>query len=684
MNMYALIASSLLGLATPIVTNVVDALGVSLEDCRRQAPFSLVGHIIRRDGHSDFYTFWQHPHALSLTLHDAPPDISDDTLVRISGHFELRFKNRRCIATGVQPLRTGVRPKPIRLDSSQISDRRHLHAYVCFRGVIVKARPDAVDPRFTYLVLRDDKGILTAGIRTSAWPDDALIDAEVEIEGVIQESTGWRNGLPPMIVISHSSPINILRKAPASMDEIPMLTPLATIHRQRTDGRIIATCDERLFLMNQSLGTIMEVRPQRGESVPPAGSHVIVAGFARLNPFHIILDEALVQDDPTFPNSGQTLRNPAPVISITDLITRTNGSEIVDTRLHGHIVRCRGTVRRQKDDHAIGRFEIVDRQQPIVVDVSGIRPDNRILPDDGSTVEVTGLLLTEFENVDAYAALMSFRRFTLIPRNPDEIVTISAPPWWTSSRLLTAIAILLAILLGFAIWNRLLHMLAERRGKELFRARFANARADLKVEERTRLAVELHDALSQTLTGVAMQIETAASLTEDGSSPIRKILATAGQMLASCRGELQSCIWDLRSRTFDEKDMTEAVTRTVDTHIGTARLIVRFNVPRSPLSETTTHAILRIVRELAVNAVRHGAANEIRIAGNLDDGVIRFSVTDNGRGFEPNAAPGPRDGHFGLQGVRERLNEFAGTLEIESQVGKGTRIKVTMKPRDDQ
>lgn len=359
-------------------------------------------------------------------------------------------------------------------------------------------------------------------------------------------------------------------------------------------------------------------------------------------------------------------------------------SESVNTRLHGHLVRCRGIVRRLDGDASSGRFHLLSDGHLVAVDMQGLAADRHVSPDDSAKIEVTGLLLLEFENIDDYASLPVFRRFTLIPRYSAEIRTIEQAPWWTAARLLVVISILILVLIAFAVWNRLLHALSERRGRELFRARFANARADLKVEERTHLAVELHDSLSQTLTGVAMQIETAASLTENCSNPVRKILATAGQMLASCRGELQSCIWDLRSRTFDEKDMTEAVTRTVDTHIGTARLVVLFNVPRSRLSETTTHAILRIVRELAVNAVRHGAATEIRIAGNLDDGVIRFSVTDNGKGFEPDAAPGPRDGHFGLQGVRERLNEFAGTLEIESRIGKGTKIRVTLKPRDDQ
>ena len=130
--------------------------------------------------------------------------------------------------------------------------------------------------------------------------------------------------------------------------------------------------------------------------------------------------------------------------------------------------------------------------------------------------------------------------------------------------------------------------------------------------------------------------------------------------------------------------MTEAVERTIAPHTADAEVTVRFNVPREKLSESTTHAILRIIRELVVNAIRHGQADQIRIAGEYHDGLVSFSVRDNGRGFDPATAPGPEQGHFGLLGIRERLDEFNGTLTIESESGNGSRISAMLNAEKDQ
>ena len=126
--------------------------------------------------------------------------------------------------------------------------------------------------------------------------------------------------------------------------------------------------------------------------------------------------------------------------------------------------------------------------------------------------------------------------------------------------------------------------------------------------------------------------------------------------------------------------MTEAVERMLAPHSGQTRISVRFNVPRTALSDSTTHAVLRIIRELTVNAVRHGKAANVRIAGEFHDGVVRFSVADDGTGFDPKSASGPVQGPFGLNGIRERLNEFSGKMEIDSSPGKGTKATVTIKP----
>ena len=118
---------------------------------------------------------------------------------------------------------------------------------------------------------------------------------------------------------------------------------------------------------------------------------------------------------------------------------------------------------------------------------------------------------------------------------------------------------------------------------------------------------------------------------------------------------------------------------TLQRLMGGVMLQIRFNIPREKLSDNTVHALMRIVRELTTNAVRHGAAKTIRIAGALDNGILSFSVTDNGKGFDPENRPGLAEGHFGLQGVEERVEELGGEMKISSKIGKGTRVKIWIK-----
>ena len=122
--------------------------------------------------------------------------------------------------------------------------------------------------------------------------------------------------------------------------------------------------------------------------------------------------------------------------------------------------------------------------------------------------------------------------------------------------------------------------------------------------------------------------------------------------------------------------------RTICPNVGDAKATCRFNVPRDALSETTAHAVLRIVRELVVNAVGHGQATKVAIAGEYHDGMVRFSVKDNGVGFDPSSAKGPSQGHFGLQGIRERVGKFDGEVNIESAPGKGAKVTVCIKLKE--
>lgn len=256
-------------------------------------------------------------------------------------------------------------------------------------------------------------------------------------------------------------------------------------------------------------------------------------------------------------------------------------------------------------------------------------------------------------------------------------------PWWLHTELLAIIGLLLAGLATMSAWNLSIRIVSRQRARRLLQEEIAHARTRLKVEERTELAVEIHDSVSQALTGIALQLEAALATGRQDPARAEKSLATASQMLASCRRELRGCLWDLRTRTFEEHDLTEALVQTLAPHLKDVRAHVRFNVSRSRLSESTTHAIIKIVRELTVNAIRHGRATTLRIAGEMTGDVIRFSVSDNGCGFDAATAPGPRDGHFGLQGIRERLRKYGGSLTLAAN-RPGTKATVTLPTVPDK
>ena len=155
-------------------------------------------------------------------------------------------------------------------------------------------------------------------------------------------------------------------------------------------------------------------------------------------------------------------------------------------------------------------------------------------------------------------------------------------------------------------------------------------------------------------------------------------LEFASNAIASSRDELRNCLWDLRGEALDEPDMEKAVEFSLRPHAGDASFAIRFRIPRTRLSDAIAHATLRIVRELAVNAIRHGGAKSVKIAGCIDGDLLKFSVSDDGSGFDPLAAPGIDQGHFGLQGIRERIDTFGGSLSVESSPGHGARVSVSI------
>jgi len=87
--------------------------------------------------------------------------------------------------------------------------------------------------------------------------------------------------------------------------------------------------------------------------------------------------------------------------------------------------------------------------------------------------------------------------------------------------------------------------------------------------------------------------------------------------------------------------------------------------------------LMLLAQEAVTNALKHSGATEISIRLKTDPGEAELTIADNGRGFDSTLAPGPHDGHFGLQGMRERIKRLGATMNLKTAPGQGTVLQVT-------
>jgi signal transduction histidine kinase len=198
------------------------------------------------------------------------------------------------------------------------------------------------------------------------------------------------------------------------------------------------------------------------------------------------------------------------------------------------------------------------------------------------------------------------------------------------------------------------------------------------LKERTRLAQELHDTVEQTLTGIALQLDTTSKLFEARPEGASHHLELARNLVSQSQVDVRRSVWDLRSRALEQFDLPGALSTSckqltdgTNVHVEvTAKGRVR------PLSETMEENLLRIAQESLTNVIKHSGATTATIE--LDYGAqnVILQIQDNGRGFEQEKSAGPSQGHFGLLGISERAKRLGGELSVASEIGRGTTVRV--------
>ncbi|MEM8531388.1 MAG: histidine kinase [Chloroflexota bacterium] len=202
------------------------------------------------------------------------------------------------------------------------------------------------------------------------------------------------------------------------------------------------------------------------------------------------------------------------------------------------------------------------------------------------------------------------------------------------------------------------------------------------LEERNRLAREIHDTLAQGLTGIVVQLGAAQRAIAATAEETTEHIDLAQRMAREALAEARRSVWNLRAPMLEQGDLTDALQGLVSRPLRpetTASFVQRGT--RQQLPPSIESALLRVCQEALVNVAKHAEASHVQVILTYDTDTIQLTISDNGRGIDERVltrqteAIGPWGG-FGLLGMRERISALGGHLELLND--NGTQVTATV------
>jgi len=215
----------------------------------------------------------------------------------------------------------------------------------------------------------------------------------------------------------------------------------------------------------------------------------------------------------------------------------------------------------------------------------------------------------------------------------------------------------------------------ESRKQEEERVRQENAR----LEERTRIAQELHDTLLQNFLSASMQLGATVNGVHS-DSPVKGRLDRILQLMEQGIEDGRKALQGLRLSDTAPLDLVQAFSGIQRELAVPSHVEFRVSVigEKRPLHLAIQHEIYRIGREALINAFRHSQATRVEVELEYSDSELRMRVRDNGCGVDPRMLDAGREGHWGLAGMRERAAKIGGLLKIYSNASAGTEVELSI------
>lgn len=619
---------------------------------------------------------------------ERPTDLKVGDLVEVAGQTQAGHFNPTVTAGNVRRLGRKPLPAPREIGQLELSTGALDGQRVSVGGVVQAAERVTRGERMEYRLVVSAQGTrfsfaLFDDLRVDA---GTLVDAEVRLTGVfLAYFNARRQFLGVRIQSNDAAELVITTPAPGhpfSAPEVTLADGLlfsargGSAHRRRVRGTV-TLCSPGQFFFLQEAEHALRVNTREPDALQP-GDIVEAAGF-----FHLEHHKAEMQDA-TFRRIGQT-RAPAPVaISREQLFSVAPGSAAFLSRdfddylvsLQGKLVSIDGDSRSPtrlnlECDGALLPAEFVPPGGGAVL--ATLR--------SGSELRVSGICGLTFSGSPPVVEWPQPVAMRLLLRDAGDVQVIRAASWWTRERLWSALGLIGAGLLLALAWVVLLRRTVALRSAELAEA--MRARRDAVVEfestlrERNRLAADLHDTLEQSLTGLALQLEASEALQDKGPERSKRHMMLARQVLDRSREDLRRSLWNLRTNPLESADLASALRDVAANRAAglPIRIEVRCEGQQRPLPDFVAGNLLLLAQEGITNALKHAAPSQIDLQVEFTEHSVAIAISDNGFGFIPGDAAGPKQGHFGLQGMRERIKRLGGQLELRSNPGRGTVIR---------
>ena len=543
--------------------------------------------------------------------------------------------------------------------------------WVEIKGVVHRIFEPASGSDVGRIVIAADGGLLP--VRCVMPAGGAIqVDSEVRVRAVCYYQFNQKGQvLSPVLQVPRDVPVLVDKPAPADPYAAPLRSATtlmrfspenlyAYAHRVHLRGVVtFAQAGSYVWIRDGNSGLRIQTE-QRNDLQP--GDIIDVLGFLTFGSYPPRLENSV------FRKAGST-RSPVP-------LALTNYDQAFD---HEDDLVVLGGTLTQVQFVLDGVALTLDRNGRLFKAVLTMPPGQPARPDweAGSGVRVTGICTLIHDDTRPFAGVWSPQSFQILSRSPADLTVIQSPPWWT----LKHVAVLLGVITGaLALLTGLVVLLSRQRLREQERQRqMAEAEFAAILSERNRLAREIHDTLAQGLTATSVQLRLAKKQVNGASEAFGRHLDAALSLVHDSLREARNSIWNMRAHVLETDDLSGALKGILKQMADGTEIACQLDVigRARRLPPVVENNVLRAGQEAIANAIKHSGARHVNVTLEFQEKQFRLRVLDDGRGFDPRQPP-PGEGGFGLVGIRERVAELKGELDIRSAPGQGTEITLSL------